>query len=142
MYNLKKKITITNIVDLQILDSHLISLERQNTIYKILNKQINKGGRIMRTRDEINRDLKTSIVDLNLLVEASVKNEQDFEERRNGFEDHIRALDMEVPFEDTLKGKIKELEDKKFKEITSMLDELAEVTGRVYCFSFTDVSNT
>lgn len=83
----------------------------------------------MRTKDEINKDLKTSMVDLNLLVEASIQNEQDFEEKRNNLEKYIKALDVEVSYENTLAGQIDEHVVDTRKEIQVFLDKLTQTTG-------------
>ena len=83
----------------------------------------------MRTRKTIDRDIKVGINDLNLLVEESVKSEQDFESRQQNFEKHIEVLKKEKSYEETLAGQIDEFVVDTRKAIQIMLNRLAQTTG-------------
>ena len=83
----------------------------------------------MRTKDEINRDIKVSMTDLNLLVEKSLEDEQRFEEARKGIEDHIRALKIEKSYEETPAGQVDMLIVEAKRKIKAITNDLEHATG-------------
>ena len=83
----------------------------------------------MRTKDEIDRDIKINTKDLDLLIDEALQAEKVFEYRRKSLEKHIKNLKAEIPYEETPIGQI----DKSVKEtenkIKNLIDELEQVTG-------------
>jgi hypothetical protein len=93
-----------------------------------------KGEKTMRTKDEINKDLKTSMTALNLLIETSIESEQTFEEKRNDLEKHIKALDVERSYDDTLAGQVHTLTAVVMEKVDLLFNELEQKTGvRLTC---------
>lgn len=83
----------------------------------------------MRRKSEIDRDMKASIHEMDLLVDESVKSEQGFDERQETLTTYIKALKKEKPYEETLKGQLDKRVAEVKKEVRILFDELEQETG-------------
>lgn len=83
----------------------------------------------MRTKEKIEREIKSKAGKLDYIIDESVDLEQSYEEESKQLQEEIKVLKEEKPFEETLAGKVWKLTTDVEDKIKVLLDELEQVTG-------------
>jgi len=87
---------------------------------------------MIRTREMINDHRKMIKERLEEEIEQGIAFEKQNDKRISQLNDELDFVSKEVCYEDTLKGRITEMEEKTFKVIKPFLKQLTEITGKNY----------
>lgn len=118
---------------------------QQATIGKVglvsfVKNQRKKGGRKM-IRNK--KRIETAIVGLRERLNKTIDEGLNFEKENNEaiacLKKKLKELHLEVPYENTLRGKIEDIESKTLQAVALHLKELSEITGNEYSVTEDDL---